>query len=58
MIVEEIMKTKVATLFPTDSIDAALRLMESKKIRHVPIIDSDEHLVGLVTAVAVYFSCE
>ena len=53
MIAEEIMKTKVATLFPTDSIDAALRLMESQKIRHVPIIDSEKHLVGLVTAVDI-----
>ncbi|MFD0827261.1 acetoin utilization AcuB family protein [Neobacillus sp. M.A.Huq-85] len=53
MIVEEIMKPNVATLFPTDSIKDALRLMESKKIRHVPIIDSENHLVGLVTVVDI-----
>jgi acetoin utilization protein AcuB len=47
------MKTKVATLLPTDSIEAALRLMEAQKIRHVPIIDTEAHLVGLVTAVDI-----
>lgn len=49
MIVEEIMKTDVATLFPTDSISKAILLMASKKIRHIPIINKQKHLVGLIT---------
>lgn len=49
MIVEEIMKTDVATLFPTDTIADAMKLMETRKIRHIPIITADKHLVGLVT---------
>ncbi|MGG3466380.1 acetoin utilization AcuB family protein [Neobacillus pocheonensis] len=49
MIVEEIMKTDVATLFPTDTIADAIKLMESRKIRHIPIITAEKHLVGLVT---------
>lgn len=50
MIVEEIMRTNVTKLTPTNSIADALRLMEAKRIRHIPIINSEEHLVGLVTA--------
>lgn len=49
MIVEEIMKTKVISLSPTDSIADAMDLMETKKIRHIPIIDNNEHLVGIIT---------
>ncbi|MCM2531400.1 acetoin utilization AcuB family protein [Neobacillus pocheonensis] len=53
MIVEEIMKTDVAKLSPTASIADAIRLMESKKIRHIPIVNLEEHLVGLVTAACI-----
>jgi acetoin utilization protein AcuB len=49
MIVEEIMKTEVVTLFPTDSIADAMHLMEIKKIRHIPVINTDKLLVGIVT---------
>ncbi|MGG1675939.1 acetoin utilization AcuB family protein [Neobacillus sp. NRS-1170] len=49
MIVEEIMKTDVATLYPTNTIADAMDLMESRKIRHIPIITSEKQLVGLVT---------
>lgn len=48
MIVEEIMKTNVATLTPGDTIADAMRLMAEKKIRHIPIINEDEKLVGIV----------
>jgi acetoin utilization protein AcuB len=49
MIVEEIMKTDVATLFPTDTIADAMKLMELRKIRHIPVVDNQNHLLGLVT---------
>ncbi|AIM15911.1 acetoin utilization AcuB family protein [Neobacillus sedimentimangrovi] len=49
MIVEEIMKSDVATLSPTDTIANAMALMELRKIRHIPIINNEQHLVGLVT---------
>ncbi|WP_042354759.1 acetoin utilization AcuB family protein [Bacillus rubiinfantis] len=49
MIVEEIMKTDVIALQPTDTIADAVRVMETYNIRHIPIIDSENHLVGLVT---------
>ena len=49
MIVEEIMKKNVITLFENDSIADAIRLMGEKKIRHLPIVNIEQHLVGLVT---------
>lgn len=53
MIVEEIMKTDVATLSPTDTIADAMALMEIRKIRHIPVINHDSHLVGLVTVAKI-----
>lgn len=49
MIVEEIMRTEIATLTENDSIADALKIMNAKKIRHLPIIDENRKLVGLVT---------
>jgi acetoin utilization protein AcuB len=49
MIVEEIMKTKIVTVTPTVSIAETMRLMETKKIRHIPVIDAEQQLVGIVT---------
>jgi acetoin utilization protein AcuB len=50
MIIEEIMKTNVSSLSPTDTISDAIHLMDAKKIRHIPIVNSENQLVGLVTA--------
>lgn len=49
MIVEEIMKTNVVTLQPTDSIADAIQAMEINNIRHIPIVNHEGNLVGLVT---------
>ena len=49
MIVEEIMQTQVHTLNPDDTIAAALQLCRDQKIRHIPIVDHNQLLVGLVT---------
>lgn len=49
MIVEEIMQTQVHTLNPNDTIAAALQLCRDQKIRHIPIVDNNHLLVGLVT---------
>jgi len=49
MIVEEIMRTKIETLTENNTIADALKIMAEKKIRHLPIIDHEKHLVGLVT---------
>ncbi|HJV17207.1 MAG TPA: acetoin utilization AcuB family protein [Bacillales bacterium] len=50
MIIEEIMKTNVSSLSPTDTISDAIHLIDAKKIRHIPIVNSGNQLVGLVTA--------
>lgn len=50
MIVEEIMIKNVLSLQPTDTIEDAINLMKTKKIRHLPIVDQDNHLIGLVNA--------
>ncbi|WP_174729432.1 acetoin utilization AcuB family protein [Mesobacillus harenae] len=49
MIVEEIMNKEVITLKETNTIAEAIRLMEEQKIRHIPIIDADHLLIGLIT---------
>ena len=49
MIIEEIMKTDVAVLLPTNTIADAIHLMDTRKIRHIPIVDQDNHLLGLIT---------
>jgi acetoin utilization protein AcuB len=49
MIVEVIMKTEIVTVTPTVSIAETMRLMETKRIRHIPVIDAEQQLVGIVT---------
>ncbi|MFP7299478.1 acetoin utilization AcuB family protein [Neobacillus niacini] len=49
MIVEEIMKTEIVTVTPAVSIAETMRLMEAKKIRHIPVINKEQQVVGIVT---------
>lgn len=49
MLVEEIMKQNVTTLSQENSIGDAVKIMNANKIRHLPIIDDQGHLIGLVT---------
>ncbi|MFC3040143.1 acetoin utilization AcuB family protein [Virgibacillus xinjiangensis] len=49
MLVEEIMKTEVISLPPTASIAAAQLLLEENKIRHIPIVDDQQAVVGIVS---------
>ncbi len=49
MLIEEIMKTDIITLKPSNTIKDASTIMKAKKIRHLPIINDDHHLVGLIT---------
>lgn len=49
MIVEEIMKKQVCTLLETDTIAKAIHLMNEQRIRHIPLVDKEMHVVGLVT---------
>ena len=49
MIVEEIMKRDIHTLLPENTVRDAVRLMREEKIRHVPIVSSDNIVVGIIT---------
>ncbi|MFT4414966.1 acetoin utilization AcuB family protein [Fredinandcohnia humi] len=49
MIVEEIMKKIVTTLSADDTISTAIKVMEEKKIRHIPIVTSNHELIGLIS---------
>ena len=49
MIVEEIMQTNVYTLKPTDKVMDAVRLMREKKVGHLPIVNENGEVVGIVT---------
>ncbi|MBO8177788.1 MAG: CBS domain-containing protein [Bacillus sp. (in: Bacteria)] len=49
MIVEQIMNKDVTSLLPTDSIQRAIEVMRTKKIRHIPIINDENEVVGIVS---------
>ncbi|MUV39302.1 Acetoin utilization protein AcuB [Lentibacillus sp. JNUCC-1] len=49
MLVETIMKTNVVTLPPEATIEKALSLLQTHRIRHIPIIDENEHVIGIVS---------
>ena len=49
MLIEEIMIQDILTLAPTNTVSEALELMKSKKIRHIPIVTSEQAVVGIVT---------
>jgi CBS domain-containing protein len=47
--IAEVMSTEVHTLNPDDTLSQARSLMMDKHIRHIPVIDEDRKLVGLLT---------
>ncbi len=47
--IEEFMTPEPCTLRETDSIDDARKVMTEKHIRHIPVTDNDNHMLGLVT---------
>lgn len=47
--VAELMSTKVETLMETATIQQAMSLMSKLHIRHIPIVDKDGKLTGLVS---------
>jgi acetoin utilization protein AcuB len=49
MIIEEIMQKDVITLAETDTIHAAAKVIKEKGIRHIPIVNEQSGLVGLVS---------
>ncbi|EON71577.1 acetoin utilization AcuB family protein [Lysinibacillus sphaericus] len=49
MIVEEIMNEEPYTLAPTNTVLEALKLMREKKVRHLPVVDDERHVLGVIT---------
>ena len=47
--ISEFMTSKPYTLRESDSLNDARIIMTEKHIRHIPITDDDDHLLGLVT---------
>lgn len=49
MSLEMIMSTDLVTISPDDNLETARELMHEKRIHHLPVVDADENLVGLIT---------
>ena len=47
--IEEFMTSEPYTLRETDSINDACEVMIGKHIRHIPVVDDQNHVLGLVT---------
>lgn len=48
-LVREIMSDKVAYVTPSATIDECMALMTEKHFRHLPVLDSDQNVVGMVS---------
>lgn len=46
--VHEIMSSPVVTVTPTDSLDACMRIMTERRIRHLPVVEG-EQVVGILS---------
>lgn len=49
MLVRDFMPKQLFTISPDSTVEEALPIMEENDIRHLPVVDSDEKLVGLVS---------
>jgi CBS domain-containing membrane protein len=49
MTVKELMSRELYTLKPTDTVYQARQLMVNKQIRHIPVVDEQEQLIGLLS---------
>lgn len=47
--VADLMSTKLFTLLESDSLYTAKQIMDMARVRHVPIVDGNEHFIGLVS---------
>ncbi|MGM9988866.1 MAG: acetoin utilization AcuB family protein [Bacillaceae bacterium] len=57
MLVEEIMNRNVATLMEENTLNDALNLLRDHDIRHVPVIDEEGYLIGIVTDRDIRSAC-
>ncbi len=47
--VRSAMATSLCTCRPTDAISVALRVMRTNQLRRLPVVDADDHLVGMLS---------
>ena len=47
-LVQEIMEENVVTVKPTDSLDYCMELMDTKRVRHLPVIENDI-IIGIIS---------
>jgi len=52
--ISSIMKTELITVKPTDTLDVVRAVFLSRNIHHLPVVDDDYHLVGIVTSHDTY----
>jgi len=52
--ISTIMKTNLVTVKPGDTLDAVRAIFLSRNIHHLPVVDDDYHLVGIVTSHDTY----
>jgi len=52
--ISSIMKTELITVKPTDTLDVVRTVFLSRNIHHLPVVDDDYHLVGIVTSHDTY----
>ncbi len=49
MLVRDCMTPKPITILVTESLQGAMELMQMKHIRHLPVVDAQQKLIGLVS---------
>ncbi|OAN67606.1 CBS domain-containing protein [Magnetospirillum moscoviense] len=47
--VQDLMTATVLTCHEDDTLDSLMMTMTGRRIRHLPVVDSDNHLIGIVT---------
>lgn len=47
--VDEVMRQRVFAVRPDDDLATVLELMEQHHVRHIPVVEDEENLVGLVS---------
>lgn len=49
VLVKTVMTKKVIYASPDDTVDACMSLMTQKRIRHLPVIDAQERVLGIIS---------
>ena len=49
MNVQDLMTTRVATVQPNDTLERATRAMEDRSCGCLPVVDAEDHILGIVT---------